>query len=837
MTTRMPTLPTSFGIRLLVLTCAAVALIAAVLALHGSDAVSAQEADCEVTDLGTLGTDGALEATGRWTTEDCDSRFRAESDAHTYQFQITQAGRFRIDLTSAEADSYLYLLDEDGNRITDNDDGGARLDARVERDLAPAVYLAEATTFGGRGRGAADFTLSVSRVAGCDAVHLGNLVAGTDLTATGSWTLDTCGSRFVVEHPAYAYSFTLPQDGRVLIDLVSEDGDPVLSLVSPTKGVISANDDGGGRRNSRIERFLSAGTYLIEATTYLQRDLQPLMADFGLTIHLVDEAAEQSSFELKVEASHTPDEVVAGEPFPVHYRIGNLGGGDLASADGFVIAYVVGPRVFERKNGLITSSGDWEAGVSYHSGEEAASATSTVSDDVTPFEISFGRPGPSWVFTAIVAFDDDDEEIAFHGLWRNLMVLSGWKFDPVVVKVDDADYSVSAEADEEGLVTVSVSSAADPDADVDAAVRAKAIYAAGVRTQVLDGLFDREAIAELPTTAEPEEFDVASPSSTTLLKAFASEYTDGASELAESLAAGDVLSPVAVEAMILGTAETAKARYASIAASWTALQGRIGGGEALSFTEAFALQSELAYAERIIAPAVRAGEVVEAAREAGMGWEDSDVLAMVSNLDVFCNGAGALRGALHAAGVENTDALLALDDELRAVVPFYRPLNDGALCAVQGVDAANSRFLQLLSIAGSTDLRALLAPEPPPAPPAPPAPPLQLRIIAQRTVDARIEVGVELAGGERILPSLRFVPANADVDTWLVTGDVRVDGSSIGQIRARRVADGRIELGFVSEAGEEFAPDIRYVPLGPDLPVLVWLRSGEFEVPRPAPPE
>ena len=837
MTTSMPAFPAGFAIRLFVFACVAAALIAAMLALRGSEAVSAQEADCAVTDLETLSADGVLEATGRWTTEDCDSRFRAGSDAHTYQFRIAQAGRIRIDLASSEADSYLYLLDEDGNRITDNDDGGARLNARVERDLTPAVYLVEATTFGGRGRGAADFTLSVSPVAGCDPVHLGDLVSGTDLTATGSWTLDTCGSRFVVEHPAYGYSFNLPEAGRVLIDLLSEDGDPVLSLVSPTQGVIAANDDGGGRRNSRIERFLSAGTYIIEATTYLERDLQPLMADFNLVIHLVDEEAEQGKFRLKVETSHTPDEVIAGEPFPVHYRIGNLGGGDLASTDGTVIAYVVGPRVFERKNGLITSAGDWEAGVSYHSGEETASATSTVNDDVTPFEISFGRPGPSWVFTAIIAFDDDDEEIAFHGLWRNLMVLSGWTFDPVTVKVDDSDYTVSAEADDEGEVTVSVSSVADPDADVDAAVRAKAIYAAGVHTQVLDGVFEREAIAELPTTAEAEAFDVANPSSSTLLKALASEYAEGASGLAESLAAGEAISPVAVETMILGIAETAEARYASIAASWTALQGKIDGGEALSFTEAFTLQSELAYAERIIAPAVRAGEVVEAAREANMGWEDSDVLAMVSDLEVSCNGAGALRGALSTASVENADGLLALDAELRAVVPFYRPLNDGALCAVRGVDAANSRFLQLLSIARSAELRALLAPEAPPAPPSPPAPPLRLRIIAQRTVDARIELGVELAGGEQVLPEMRFLAATATVDEWLVTGNVEVDGNSIGQVRARRLADGRIELGFLTADGEEVAPDIRYLVGGPDLPALVWLRSGEFEAPRPAPSE
>ena len=59
-------------------------------------------------------------------------------------------GRVRIELTSADGDPYLYLLASDGSRITDNDDGGDGLDARIERDLAPGAYMIEATTVGGR---------------------------------------------------------------------------------------------------------------------------------------------------------------------------------------------------------------------------------------------------------------------------------------------------------------------------------------------------------------------------------------------------------------------------------------------------------------------------------------------------------------------------------------------------------------------------------------------------------------------------------------------------------------------------------------------------------------
>ena len=108
----------------------AVALIAGALALGGFRAAWAQgESPCVVNDFGVLGAepDSELQTQGRWTTEGCDSHFRIDSDSHTYRFEVVEGGRIRIDLMSAEGDSYLYLLAEDGSRITDNDDGGAGL--------------------------------------------------------------------------------------------------------------------------------------------------------------------------------------------------------------------------------------------------------------------------------------------------------------------------------------------------------------------------------------------------------------------------------------------------------------------------------------------------------------------------------------------------------------------------------------------------------------------------------------------------------------------------------------------------------------------------------------
>ena len=811
-----------------------VALVA-VCAFAENGPVARAQSACEVIDLGTLGDEvgSVLMGDGRWTTQDCDSRFRAGSDAHTYRFKVVEGGRIRVDLTSSDADSYLYLLTEDGARITDNDDGGASLDARVERDLEPGIYLAEATTVGGRGRGQANFTISVSRVAECETKHLGTLNLGTDLTATGSWTLDTCGSRFVVAHPAHSYSFNLPRDGRVRIDLTSENGDPVLSLVSVSDGLIAANDDGGERRNSLIEQYLTAGEYLVEATTYLERDLQPLLADFELVVSLVDEDAKLKSFLLKIEETHAPDEVVAGVPFPVHYRIGNLGGGDLAEVGGSAFLYVVAPRVYRPAGSIDSADGFWRAGVSYHTGPETQIPTSTSIREVKPFEVTLDRTGPSWVFVAVLTYDEADEEVGFHGIWRNLMVLSGLKFDEVTVEVDGAQYEVSAEADMDGIMTVSVNATADPNTDVDAATRAKAVYAAGVHTQMLNGIFERSAIADLPTTAQAVAVSIADPSSETLLTAFADGYENMVAKagLRERLEAGEAVDPTAVEELLLGAAETASSQFASLAASWKALQERIDGGGRLSVEEAFAVQSELAYAERVLSPMVKAGDVVRAARAADLGWDAPDVQAMSEGLadQASCSGrAAAVRDVLNRANSTGVSDPLEIDSEVRSALPIYGTVIDAALCAVAASDAQISQFLESLSIADNEAIRLLFGHDPLSAvvqeEPTP-----RLRIIARLGEDGRVELGAELADGEQVLPSVRYLPTDSSVDVWRVSGDVEVEGSPIGKIRARRLEDGRVELGFLSSGGEMISPDIRYLPA--DMPAGVWLRSGEIETP------
>ncbi len=826
------------GMRLLLAAVALAAVIAMAFAAGDAGSVAADHPkECEVTDLGSLGTesDGGLEAAGRWSGDDCESVFRAGSDSHRYRFEILDAGRVRIDLSSDEGDSFLYLMSEDGRRIIDNDDGGAGLDARIERDLVPGVYMVEATTVGGRDRGPGDFTLSVSYVEGCDVMHLGDLGPEEDLTDTGLWSLDTCGSAFVVAHPAYRYSFNLPEDGRVRIDLESEHGDAVLSLASD-KGIIAANDDGGGARNSRIELFLQAGVYLIEATTYLQRDLQPLIADFTLTVSMVDEEAKLDKFQLKIEETHAPDVVYAGKPFDVHYRVGNIGYGDLADVGGHAWTYVVAPPRFYRfGNKLEAEDGFWAPGVSYHTGEETASAVSAFTGEVRSFEVTLDTPGPSWVFVATLVYDEDDNEVGFQGLWRNLMVLSGYEIDPMKVHVDGLEYEVSAEADEEGEVTASVTSVLTPEAEVLEELRAKALYSAGVQTQMLEGIFERPAVASLPTTGEREATSVPSPSSADLMKLFGNQYASALrdSGMKNPLLDGQSVNPVEVEELLLGMGEFAAKQAVSLVATWKALDARVGDAAPMSFDDAFGLHSQLWYGEKALAPMVEAAKIVKAARAADAGWEDEGVQQMMEVYDdaYSCSRPASIATPLRRAEVLDLPWMLTADSEMRVALPMYEMAVDAVLCG-NGADDENEQFLVNLFI---DDSRALLGMFDI-APPAPAAPaPYKLRVLSRLGEDGQIEHGVELSDGEQIFPETRHLPADAEVDEWVESSEVLVEvdeeeEEGIGHIRSRRLEDGRVEVGYVTVSGREVEPRVRYLPS--EMPVGVWFRSGNVTAPR-----
>ncbi len=823
----------------------AAALAALAVLLAPANTAAQTGPGCAVAPLGQLADSGdGLAASGSWGTQDCESRFRPGSEARYFEFKVETAGRVRIELTSENADPYLYLLAADGTRLADNDDGGRLLDARIERDLEPGTYRVEATTVGGRQRGAADFELTVGYVEGCEITPLGTLTPGSALTAAGSWTHETCGSRIVVAHPARNYVFQLPQPGRVRIDLASPNGDPVLSLATVEGAVIGANDDGGPGRNSRIEQYLEAGGYIIEATTYSRRGLQPLVSDYELTVALINELDRQGRGNAKLEAMIVPDKVTSGEPFTVHYRVGNLGGGDLHEYAKRVQIQGYGANFrYQALHRLGITDSNWLVGSSYHTDESVASAESTTLEGVEPLEMTLEGAGRSWVLIAVFMLDGDGNDIGLHTLWKHVEVIDGATFDPVRVSVDGQLYQVAASASDEGEVTTEVVNLADRADEVGSPHRSQAVYSAGVSSLLLDGIFERDAVVrleELRTTAGTGlvagEIAAAGPTVSAARAEFAADYLAALAEsgLSGSNAAGVMIDPARVEDMLLGNAENAAREYAALSASWRSLGSRVGGGGAISYDQALALHSQLRYAESVLAPQMEAGELVREARADEDGW-DGAVAQRLSRFarESVCSGAERqLGGTLELAGDVDLERLLTLDRELRLALPAFGIVTERVLCATSEIEDANDRLFELL---GMPSYESVLLPgyryAPSVADEGPQ--PHRLRIVARLHSDGRVEHAVQLASGRRILPERRFLGADSQPGVRYSSSDVELLGRSIGTIRSQRNAAGQVLFSFLASDGTHVVPQVRIMPA--DASVGAWLRSSQIEVPPAAP--
>ena len=102
------------------------------------------------------------------------------------------------------------------------------------------------------------------------------------------------------------------------------------------------------------------------------------------------------------------------------------------------------------------------------------------------------------------------------------------------------------------------------------------------------------------------------------------------------------------------------------------------------------------------------------------------------------------------------------------------------------------------------------------------------RIVARPLADGRTEFGWQPTGGERVLPTGRFLPANVDHRRWLRSTPVEVGGAEIGRINVRLSEDGRIEFAFTPTGGERILPAGRYLPT--NAQIGRWLRSTEIDL-------
>jgi hypothetical protein len=110
-------------------------------------------------------------------------------DAHfadPWRFALDRAAVVRIDLTSAEFDTYLIIADASGRWIAEDDDGGAGLNSRLVLSLAAGEYTIWVTTFAPGRTGA--YQLAVRPAAAADAAASPTRAAAADAAASPTRT-------------------------------------------------------------------------------------------------------------------------------------------------------------------------------------------------------------------------------------------------------------------------------------------------------------------------------------------------------------------------------------------------------------------------------------------------------------------------------------------------------------------------------------------------------------------------------------------------------------------------------------------------------------------------
>ena len=192
----------------------------------------------------------------------------------------------RIDLTSPTVDTWLALRRGAGTGfglLEEDDDEGDGVNAQILRYLEAGEYTIEATTLDGGETGR--FTLTVL-AASATPEDLQDLERDREISVCTDFLFEGPGQTTIRESAwdgtcpsmhyndgryARYYSFTLTEPGQVAIDLTSPTEDTWLALrrwTGTDMELLDENDDGGADANARISRYLEAGDYTIEATTY-----------------------------------------------------------------------------------------------------------------------------------------------------------------------------------------------------------------------------------------------------------------------------------------------------------------------------------------------------------------------------------------------------------------------------------------------------------------------------------------------------------------------------------------------------------------------------------------
>ncbi|MDL5055639.1 PPC domain-containing protein [Oscillatoria laete-virens NRMC-F 0139] len=194
-----------------------------------------------------------------------DGELTADAPEAFFTFEGEAGQAVTITLVSEDFDTFLVLLDVDGNELDTDDDSAGRLDSQIRGITLPAngTYTIIATSYSayrGTGQATGAFTLSL------DAFEVRRIEYSQSINA--ELTSSELSQSFV---------FTGSAGDVVIITHVSDAFDSYLYLDGPDGRELTYNDDSAGNLDSLIGPYElpQTGEYTIRATSYSRNSTGP----------------------------------------------------------------------------------------------------------------------------------------------------------------------------------------------------------------------------------------------------------------------------------------------------------------------------------------------------------------------------------------------------------------------------------------------------------------------------------------------------------------------------------------------------------------------------------
>jgi len=169
----------------------------------------------------------------------------------TYSVRVTETGMLAVE-TTGDIDTYMKLFDENRNLITENDDGGENLNARIEM-LASAgrTYLFVVSGYGGEASGNFRIIAAQRPIPAPTVLRIGTFASGNIVPGQENW-----------------YSIRTDQNGLLTVETTSSI-DTLLAAYDRNFNFINQDDDSGEGYNARLEIAARSGeTYIFRLWGY-----------------------------------------------------------------------------------------------------------------------------------------------------------------------------------------------------------------------------------------------------------------------------------------------------------------------------------------------------------------------------------------------------------------------------------------------------------------------------------------------------------------------------------------------------------------------------------------